>query len=569
MRLPVEVMTALTHCDSFRTLEEHVQNFMEDGVQQDGREKAITSVIKSVHEGGLTISAKDICQGLIPDGDSDSVTEYPVVAIITCDRPQALKRLLESFLLDCDLSQVKRCFVIDDSRLTKNKANNLEITQLFNDQADVDIRYFGEIEANNFMTALIRRLPDNEEQIRFLIDRERWKDYFTAGISRNYSLLLSVGDPVIIFDDDTICKAYEPPFTGSGIEFSNRNKEAYFFKSHDERQDLDSKENPDPVKQHMRCLGLSLSEALNVLGTGTPDQSSLRHARPAFATKLNRHSQILITECGSLGDPGTASNSWLATLPIESRERLQESESQFEIALNHRNCWLGRSHMTFTPAGNFSGVTGIDNREFLPPYFPIERGEDLIFGNTVDFIFPDSICLNYSWAVPHLPIPERQWSEPGKKASTPTLSAILFIEKILARKDLCRARDPYLRLEFLANLFKDFAGSPRTLVLNQYTEDWLEHKAGHLSTLQSKLKESTCAPPFWIHYLQHSIQQTQSSTPDEADLSKITPSSGDPGGEDVIEFWQAVCGSFGQSLLAWRDIRLEARSVFEAEFQRD
>jgi len=568
MQLPLEVMTAMTHCDSFRTLEEHVQVFMEEDTDQVDRENALTSVIESVHKGGLTISAKEICAGLVPEGDGKSVTEQPVVAIITCDRPQALKRLLESFLRECDLSQVRRFFVLDDSRLTENKASNLEITQHFNGLADIDIRYFGEIEAYNFMTSLIQRLPDHEEQIRFLIDRERWKDYVTAGIARNYGLLMSVGNPVIIFDDDTICKAYEPPIIGSEIEFSDRNREAYFFKSHDERQGLNSAENPDPVKQHMRCLGLLLSEALNVLGTGTPDQNSLRYARSAFATKLNHHSRILITECGALGDPGTISNNWLATLPIESRERLQESESQFENALNHRNCWLGRSHATFTPAGNFSGVTGVDNRQFLPPYFPIERGEDLIFGKSVNFIFPDSICLNYAWAVPHLPIPERQWSEPGKKASIPTLSSIAFIEKIVDRKDLCQAEDPHLRVEFLAQILKDFAGSPKASVLNQFAEDWLEHKIDHLSVLQTKLEESAGAPPFWIDYLQRSIQQTQASMLDEADLSRMTPSSGTPGGEEVIEFWQSVCGSFGQSLLAWREIRREARSVFEAQFQR-
>ena len=82
----------------------------------------------------------------------------------------------------------------------------------------------------------------------------------------------------------------------------------------------------------MRCLGLSVAEALKVLGSGTPGQNSLRHARPEFAARLNRHSQILITECGSLGDPGTPSNKWIATIPVESRERLLKVESQLEIA---------------------------------------------------------------------------------------------------------------------------------------------------------------------------------------------------------------------------------------------
>lgn len=561
MVLPAEVISAMTYCDTFKTLEEHVATLMEGSDDSDDRRKSIASVVKSIHEGGLTVSARDICARLTPDEKSPSVPMKAVVVIITCERPVALKRLLESFLAVCDLSLVEQCFIVDDSRLADNQSRNFDITRQFNKLAEIEISYFGDRQAREFVKALIQRLPNYEEQIHFLVGRNRWKDYFTAGVARNYSLLLSVGKQVIVFDDDSICKAYESPFIDHGFEFSARERQAHFYATQDEEQYLKSVEDPDPVKQHMRCLGLSVPEALKVMGSGSPGQNSLRHARSEFAAGLNRNSKILITECGSLGDPGTPSNNWLATIPSESRERLLKVESRLEIALRHRNCWLGVGRPTFTPSANMSQVTGIDNRDFLPPYFPIDRGEDRIFGEAVNFIFPDSVCLNYPWATPHLPIPARQWSETDPDAPPSAIFPGKLTEKTTAKKQLCLAEDPYLRLEYLAQLFRDLANSSKATIVNLHAEDWLEYKVGHLAELHTILKESVGAPQSWLDYLQHSIQKTQAVSLDELDPLGLKGSTGGFKGEELIGFWQASWDGFGRALSAWPEIRREAKTI--------
>ncbi len=561
MTLPAEVVSAMTHCDSFRTLEGHVAHLMEGNDGSSDKQKAITSIIQSIQKGGLTISARDICAKLTPDEDSTSIPEIPVVVIITCERPKALERLLESFLAVCDLARVKQCFIVDDSRSADNQSRNFDITRHYDKLAEIEIRYFGESEANNFIKTLIQKLPEYEEQIHFLIGRDRWKEYFTVGVARNYSLLLSVGNPVIVFDDDSICRAYESPFIRSGLEFSARSRQAHFYEIQDEKQYLKSTGDPDPVKQHMRCLGLSVGEALNVMGSGTPNQNSLRYARSEFTVRLNSHSQILVTECGSLGDPGTPSNKWLATIPVESRERLLKVESRLEIALRHRNCWLGVDCPTFRPSANISQVTGFDNRDFLPPYFPINRGEDRIFGETVNFIFPNSVCLNYPWAAPHLPIPARQWSETDHNAFPSASFPGKLTANTTAKKHLCQAEDPYSRLEHLAQLFTDLANSPKTSIINLHAEDWLEYKTACLLALHTTLEESKGAPQPWITYLQQSIQHTQSASLDDTETPGTKGSTSAPSGEELIEFWQANWAGFGRALRAWPEIRLEAKTI--------
>ena len=89
MVLPAEVISAMTYCDTFKTLEEHVATLMEGSDDSDDRRKSIASVVKSIHEGGLTVSARDICALLTPDEKSPSVPMKAVVVIITCERPVA------------------------------------------------------------------------------------------------------------------------------------------------------------------------------------------------------------------------------------------------------------------------------------------------------------------------------------------------------------------------------------------------------------------------------------------------------------------------------------------------
>jgi len=566
MVLPAEVMSAMTYCDSFRTMEEHVAHLMEGNDESNEKQKAIASIVQSIREGGLTVSARDICAKLTPDEEGVSVQAMPVVVLITCERPKALQRLLESFLAVCDLAQVRQCFIVDDSRSADNKSQNFDITRHYNSLVDIEISYFGDSEARSLVKTLIQRLPIYEEQIHFLIGPDRWKDYFSVGVARNYSLLLSVGNPVIVFDDDSICTAYESPFIGSGLEFSARQRQAHFYKIQDEKHYLKATGDPDPVKQHMRCLGLPVSEALKVMGSGTPRQDSMRHARPEFAARLNRHSKILVTECGSLGDPGTPNNKWLATIPVESRKRLLKAESQLEIALRHRNCWLGVDRPTFKPSANISQVSGFDNREFLPPYFPIERGEDRIFGETVSFIFPDSVCLNYPWATPHLPVPARQWSQTDNNAPPSTSFPGRLTVKTAAKKHLCQAEDPYLRLEYLAQLFRDLANSSKASITNLHAENWLENKTARLSKLHTTLEQSTGAPQSWINYLRHSIQNTQTASFDVTDPPGVKGSANDLMGDDLIEFWQAAWDGFGRALPAWPEIRREAKTIIDEQF---
>jgi hypothetical protein len=565
MILPQDAVNALNFCTDFRTIEQHVDVLMEGLDGGPARAAAIRAVVQSVHDGGLTISAREIVEGLAPDASTSPIPDKPVVVIITCDRPPALERLLESILNSCDLASVDRLFVVDDSRSEDNGHKNRELTDSANRKSSTGIHYFGAAEASALVAGLIGQLPQHEKEIRFLLDRDLWKDHASYGVARNYSHLLSVGKPVVVFDDDTVCEVFEPPQKQAGVEFSGKPREAEFFADHDEWRELLDPDNRDPVSRHMQCLGLKVSAAIAQTGTGKLEQESLRFARPEFAAQLKPESTVLITECGSVGDPGTGSNRWLPFLPADSRERLLKTEGLLTRALHQRCTWLGRVRPVFFSRANISQVTGFDNRHFLPPYFPITRGEDRILGEVVRYIYPNSVTLEYPWAVPHLPIPEREWSEKDNLHSIGLHFPGDLTNQVIHQAQLrCLSNDIQARLEFLAICFRDLAGSTESDLINRLMDDRHGFRVSQLSGLQTKIAESSSQPEEWQHFLKDAYQQVESSTfsqPVTADLKGIPESLG---GKELIRFWRDAWRDFGQSLLAWSEIREAARAITES-----
>ena len=564
MVLPVEIVNAMSFCTRFRTLDEHLDELVdgsegEDSAEVAARRAGIRSVIQSLQEGGMTISAQEICDRLTAPPAVNPVTQKPILTVITWQRPEALARLLDSLLLRCDPEGIERCFVIDDSRDPESIRKNRDITLTAAQQAEIKLDYFGEAEARRLLDELVDALPQHEEAIRFLIDRDRWASHWTCGISRNYSQLLSVGHPLIVFDDDVICDVHEAPFARPGIDLANYPRQAEFFASQQEWPPTAAAGQRDPVARHMRCLGLTVPEALSILGVNRPEAAALHQGEAELADRLHASSRVLVTECGSLGDPGTGNNQWLTRLSAESRKRLLKDEKTFLTALKKRNSWLGRPRFTFSPASNMSQISGTDNRDFLPPYFPFNRVEDRLFGQTTSFIFPKSVSLDQPWGTPHLPMPERSWTQ---RSNDFTLTDrfpcdLLFLPQGLHQA--CPFDEPMDRLRYLAHHYLDLANCPDNELIQLFADDWHDKRSARLLNLHDNLRQSVDEPLIWREYLHKAMQQVVNSSLGKLTEENLEGSTPALAGNELLNFWKDSFRSYGQSLLAWPEIREAVR----------
>jgi len=563
-----EVYAALLHCKQFKTLEQHTATLVGVESSMQGQEADIRRVLQSMLNSGMMTSAKSACdrfKAKTSKEASGTPDKSPVVAILTWERPQALERLLESMANNCDTGKFHRLYVIDDSRKTENIELNQALAKRYAPRIACPLQYFGQLGQRSMIDGLVQRLPKHENAIRFLADRARWRDFWTSGMSRNLALLLSAGRRLVMLDDDVVCDVYDPPRPKPDITFSDDPREAEFFAGEQDWAHLHQPINPDPVDRHMQCLGLTFSEALDVLGQNHLKPSGFQNATALQLSELQSGSEILLTECGSLGCPGTNKNTWLPDMAPASLKRMLASEAATGKALGSRKVWSGRNHPHFAPRSNMSQITGFDNRRMLPPYLPIYRGEDRLFGYMLDFIFPTSVTLDYPWAAPHLPLPDRKWRDRDLDFSPGDSFPMFFVEKIIGHKSACLSTHPEERLSSLSGWFDDMASAPANTLIAMYRDSRLGDDSARLAQLTGLLEKADAAPVSWQNYLRNGIAKLNA----DLDLAsredfKVRGLSATLEGDDLIAFWRGVWKDFAAALRAWPEIRQAAADVANA-----
>jgi len=563
-----EVYASLLRCSQFKTLDQHAAHIIELNPGMQGQQTDIRNVLESMLDSGMMISAKEISDKLKRKDDTKVQSEAtsPVVAIITWERPEALQRLLNSIVANCETGNFQCLYVIDDSRKTENINKNKLLVDKFSSEIDAPLHYYGQDEQQALLGGLANRLPEHENAIRFLADQSRWRDQWTSGLARNLALLLSCGHRLVMMDDDTICDVFNPRQPKPDIAFSDEPREADFFETTEDWAPRHQPLNADPVSRHMQCLGLSFSEALGVLGQNHLKPAGFAGATASLTSELQPDSPVLVTECGSLGCPGTGTNTWLPEMAPDSLKRMLASSKTTKNALATRMVWSGRNQPHFAPRSNMSQITGFDNRQLLPPYLPISRGEDRLFGYMLDFIFPTAVTLDYPWAIPHLPMPHQEWQKQDNDFTPGHSFPRFFFEKVMEHKPRCASQSPDKRLIALSAWFEDIAAASDESLVSMYRDSRLRSDSTKIQNLTELLNKTKSAPEDWQDYLRNGLKQLNT----DMGLASLKdfPVKGLPwsleGGE-LIAFWRGLWADLASALNAWPEIREAAASIINQE----
>ena len=563
MTISPEVATALTYCHTFKTLQEHAQTLVGTIPQLQGQLADVTNVLTMVKDAGLMLSAQSICDRLSPDEPPVAALAPTRVCIITCDRPAAVERLLDSMLHAGSLSSHDELFLVDDSRDPANGEQNRELVAKFNLTSSKDMRYLGATEQLKFLQAMIAAKPDDESAIRFLIDRERWAPHKSYGLARTMCLLLTVGYRCIVLDDDVLCSSVLPPNTGEGITFGGgSNRELACYASEQELMQKAAFSDTDPLTGHARCLGMSLSQALPQLDAKGINQATLHDASATMLNTLRADSPILVTQCGSWGDPGTAGSNWFFDLGPESIERILAAPGGLSSALSNRHYWLGRNRTNISKMAVMSQATGLDNSQLLPPYFPVLRGEDYLFASMVVCLHPTAAVLDYNWCVPHLPLEQRGGSRAAREPIAAQAGLGLCARYLVNCTDYESGVSPGTRLQKLAVLLEELSQrSPASLVATLRTELAQQH-AEQLRLLDQQLKTAPdLGSQNWEGYLKRGVEEVNTALQTPINISDIPHAPRELDEEELMGTAKSVMADFGSALMAWPGLREVAVKV--------
>ena len=402
-----EVRIALTHCETYRTLRGHAEHLVATLPQLGGQVEPVIPVLAQIRDAGLMREGSASLRTLTTPAEKRKLPNLQVF-IITCDRPEAVERLLQSMAESTALGLPETYTLIDDSRDVALADKNRSLVESHNAKASFQVRYFGLAARELLLKHLIAAEPGLEDSIRFLLDRQQWGDIPTYGLSRSLALLLGVGSRVLVFDDDVLCEAVRSPLPEEPLHFGGITGRKAVFWPGREAQDAAKKPLKDsPVALMARQLGTTLTEGIASLNHGNLNDNALKDANGAFVRSLSPESPILQTQCSTWGDPGTGSGHWISELDLPSVDRLLAVPEGLVHTVDARASWLGYDRPTLTKHGVMSQLTGYDASHLLPPFMPAFRGEDSLFAFMLLTLHPDSLVLNYPWAVPHLPLEQR------------------------------------------------------------------------------------------------------------------------------------------------------------------
>mgnify|MGYP000008525272 FL=1 len=512
-----EVAIALTHCEAYRTLRGHAEHLVATLPQLGGQADPVVPVLAQIRDAGLLREGATSLSQLTTPVEKTSLAPVQVF-IITCDRPPAVERLLKSMASSTAQGLPEAYTLIDDSRDVALAEANRALVETHNAKAGFQVRYFGLEAREQLLAYLIAAEPHHEDSVRFLLDRQHWGDLPTYGLSRSLALLLGVGSRVMIFDDDVLCEAVRSPLPEEPLHFGGISSRKAVFWSGDEEQEAAKKGLKDsPIALMGRQLGSTLSEGIGTLSHGELPDGALEGANGAFVRSLKPESPILQTQCSTWGDPGTGSGHWISELDVASVDRLLSVPGGLVNTVDARASWLGYDGPTLTKHGVMSQLTGYDASHLLPPFMPAFRGEDSLFSFMLLTLHPNSLVLNYSWAVPHLPLEQR--TSRSLKVPIAAQGGIALLTRWIGDNvQLSQAHTPAERLTNMAQGIDDLTRlSDTELQAFARTElaNWQASQAGHFR--RQLARASALQSANWQQYLERgheevftALQQTPS-----------------------------------------------------------
>lgn len=546
-----EVFQALQLCRQFKLLKEHIVVVQEKIPALAGRQSEIAQIFRDLIQQGFMISARNLVLDLKRSEGIGSQAPFLGVFVRTCDRPKQLARLLRSFTENENRHGHRyRYVVMDDSREMENITENQRLTAQFKEE-NLEVYYYGKKEQGEFISTLINALPTCRELTEWLLGDNKKSALFSGGRLWNHMLLLGAGKRFLTIDDDMVCQPYLSPGHSYTFEVSSRQREVRFFFDREDMAAQISLSEIDPIQQHRDVLGCSLMGAINNFSAVEFNGLSFSHLSSDEVGALRAGSSLILTQSGVFGDPGTATTSWIYELEGEDRAQLVENHDAYIKRRASRCSWLGTSNFRFKSSTPLMGMmVGFDNQGMLPPTIPCFRNEDYLFGALVKFIIPDSFVFEFPWGLPHLPEPERSWSEQelDKPASVGLLAFLADVANNTAKH--CYATEPVKRMALLAETYLALADADDSVLGAGIEENLIQAQAQKTNILHSCLEMHHNQPQYWADDIHRLLQaNSQALIHKERELFSEDPSR--TGRAQQVSMAKEVLVQFGKTLQVW------------------
>ena len=460
---------------------------------------------------------------------------------MTCNRASSLSGCLDSFLANFRHSDRAPEIIVADDSSAAGSEDVRSVLLSLDDRGAQHIRYAGRLERSRYADALAKESGTAPDVVRFALLGDS-RCTLSTGANRNALLLDTIDSLVMSVDDDTRGEVASAPGAEDGLSFFTGYDptEFWFFPDRTAALASVSFEPIDILRLHETLLGRATADF-----GGAPD------SRGRVAVTLN----------GLVGDSGMRSPRYYLMLSGDSRRRLVASEAGYRSAFQSREILRSVRRPTVS-TGPFLMTTffGLDNRVLLPPFFPVQRNSDGIFGLMLQKTTSHRTAL-LPYVLLHAP-PPRTFEPDAILTDADRLQLADVIMNCVFAFNAGAGLPDETRLNRLGRHLR-WLGSLGLAEFDAYVRSQQQFRTmAFVTALQAQLQANAGEPQYWAADVARMIERlsTAASAGDYTsprDLS--TGEAADAGrrlGQELVE-------RFGELLEAWPAIVAAARTLRE------
>lgn len=545
VRAPLFYAQMLAHCDCFRTLDEHADSVIQSFGLPAEQRPAVRQGLAGLVERDLLRDEQAVFAGLEAHETRADTEPGPLrtLCIRTCERAGDLKRLLASLDRHLAEADLERVLILDDGRDPDQVRATTDVIATARGTLAVELIHIDRGARAELVQRMASRAGVELSRLQWLIEGGDDDPAASYGANLNLALLLTAGERFLMIDDDATLDPFvlAPPGDGLSLRVGHDFQVRFPDPARPETEQHEALE-VNPVAVHEAVLGAPVAALARK--HGLQDGHLLADLSPQMIHDFSARPRVRLTTNGTLGDSGTGSMLWLYTLPPEQLAPWQESETAYRrLAFSRR---VARTTLETQIASSISlmttTLTGVDNRELLLPVPAKGRGEDLIFGIGIRFLYPGTPCCAFPWMLPHRLEQRRQWQDEDlQRRQGAGLTG--FIGSAI--EDLADARlpqEPFARSAVLAEWMQRLGDMSQPELVEDLRRHLLQKRADLAAQVQKTLDGLThLQAPSWLRQdFAAIIERHCQIQPDETErLQSLAPAV------------QRFASSYGAALPTW------------------
>ncbi|MFW5815907.1 MAG: hypothetical protein ACOCVP_03540 [Wenzhouxiangella sp.] len=499
VRAPVFYTQMLAHCDRLRTIADHAASVMRQFDLPPEQQPAVQQGLSGLVERGLLQDEAGVYAALDPDPASPKSELRPLrtLCVRTCERPDDLARLLASLARHLDNTTLARVLVLDDARSRAAVAATARVLSAAAIGARVDLVHIDRARRARLVRRISAEAAVDPAALRWLVEGDDDDPAASYGAGLNLALLLSAGERFVMVDDDALLDPFvlAPPRKGLSLRVAHDFETRFPDPQEPEPAQFQALDI-DPIGAHADLLGRPVGQLAS--GYGLQGGHLLEHLSPQMIHDFSARPRVRLTTNGTLGDSGTGGMLWLYSLPASALAPwLAAPESYRRLAFSRRAARsTTETQIASSVALMTTTLTGVDNRELLLPVPAKGRGEDLVFGAAIRYLYPGTPCAALPWMLPHRQQSSRQWSEQDLARRQGTGLAAYVAERIEDLAETVSVSDSAARVELLAEWMTALGRMSEGERLADLRRHLLERRTRTAAAVGETLAE--LKPPAWL-----------------------------------------------------------------------